>query len=148
MHAVASASSHHTGTGGDKYYAGTAVELAVCDDTTGGHTEYTEWQQLSVIGGTANTGMLMSGGLCLAAPMGMQPSSKRMMSEVVPPPILGPRLNNRQAATRRHFGAARALGTLTEVRVTVTATNGLPNAHILEVRLYGEEGVTPFPVKP
>ena len=35
-----------------------------------------------------------------------------------------------------------------KVRVTVTATNGLANAHVVEVRLYGADGVAPFPAMP
>ena len=33
------------------------------------------------------------------------------------------------------------------VRVTVTATNGIQDARILEVRIYDEDGLRPFPVK-
>ena len=35
--------------------------------------------------------------------------------------------------------------TVTEIRVTVTATNGIPNAHVNEIRLYDAAGVAPFP---
>ena len=138
---MASSSSHHTGTGGDKYYSGTAVELAICT-----HTPYLEWQQLVVVGGTANTGMLMSGGLCLEAAASAKPS-ETTLAAAAPPPILGRRVNPRQA-TRQDLEATRALGLLAEVRVTVTATNGLANAHINEIRLYGEDGVAPFPIQP
>ena len=37
---------------------------------------------------------------------------------------------------------------LSEVRITVTATNGIAAAHVNEVRLYAEDGVAPFPAMP
>ena len=43
---------------------------------------------------------------------------------------------------------APAPPTVSAVRVTVTATNGDPNARINEIRLYDEAGVTPFPTHP
>ena len=34
---------------------------------------------------------------------------------------------------------------VTSIRVTVTATNGVPDARINEIRLYDAEGIAPFP---
>ena len=44
--------------------------------------------------------------------------------------------------------ANSSLEALAEVRVTVAATNGLDKAVINEIRLYGADGVAPFPVQP
>eukprot|EP01047_Picozoa_sp_COSAG01_P071996 COSAG01_NODE_11335_length_1955_cov_1.342672_2_plen_63_part_00 len=59
-----------------------------------------------------------------------------------------PRVNSREAAAAHDAQRARALGALSNVRVTVTATNGLSSAHINEIRLYGSDGVPPFPTQP
>jgi hypothetical protein len=37
---------------------------------------------------------------------------------------------------------------MSNIRVTVTTTNGHPNAHINEVRLYDADGAAPFPQQP
>ena len=52
-------------------------------------------------------------------------------------------------AERAAAGAsASPVEDLEAVRVTVTATNGIKNAHVNEIRLYEAEGEAPFPVKP
>ena len=63
-----------------------------------------------------------------------------------------PALPTRRRVNRREEAfavrePAMALGPLSEVRVTVTATNGIAQAHINEIRLYDEDGITPFPAK-
>jgi hypothetical protein len=139
---------HNTGTGGEKYYSGTAVELAECAAAQG--SNHFEWQQLSVVGGAANAGMLMSGGLCLdtaarPAPESALAAAAGDTSNTLP---MQPRVNPREEAAARDWKAAALLGLLSGVRVTVTTTNGVPNAHITEIRLYGEDGVSPFPIRP
>jgi hypothetical protein len=62
--------------------------------------------------------------------------------------LMKPRVNSREAAAAHDAKRARALGALSNVRVTVTATNGLSSAHINEIRLYGSDGVSPFPTQP
>ena len=150
VHAVPCVACHSTGAGGQKYYSGTAVQLSDC--ATAGHTLHLEWQQLSVLGGSPNAGMLMSGGLCLEA---VPTTSTTTTSDgdalaadavVVPPPPMRLRVNRRQEASAVREPAV-ALGPLSEVRVTVTATNGIGQARINEIRLYGEDGVAPFPAK-
>mmetsp|Transcript_49095 Transcript_49095/g.123058 ORF Transcript_49095/g.123058 Transcript_49095/m.123058 type:complete len:793 (-) Transcript_49095:185-2563(-) len=34
------------------------------------------------------------------------------------------------------------------LRLVVSATNGIPHAHVFEIRVYGKDGLTPFPAKP
>jgi hypothetical protein len=34
---------------------------------------------------------------------------------------------------------------VSELQLTVTATNGIPNAHVMEMRVYDKIGLTPFP---
>jgi hypothetical protein len=111
-----------------------------------------EWLQLAVRGASAepkNAAMLMSGGLCLSAPKaptmraageeGTGRSGGGAAGVANPPPRVG------ASAAVAVAAAGIKLG---EVRVTVTATNGHASAIVNEVRLYGEGGVAPFPVKP
>lgn len=156
VHAVPCVACHSTGAGGQKYYSGTAVQLSDC--ATAGHTEHMEWQQLAVVGASSSAGMLMSGGLCLeAVPTKTTPSLPVSSSDgdalaadaaagVVPALPTRRRVNRREEAFAVRE-PAMALGPLSEVRVTVTATNGIAQAHINEIRLYDEDGITPFPAK-
>ena len=113
-----------------------------------------EWLQLAVRGASTepkNAAMLMSGGLCLSVPCaagGEEEGSGRSgggsaaaaAAVVANPP---PRVGAPPAAAVAAAGIK-----LGEVRVSVTATNGHASAIVNEVRLYGVEGVAPFPVKP
>eukprot|EP00055_Hartaetosiga_balthica_P016522 m.105045 g.105045 ORF g.105045 m.105045 type:complete len:884 (+) comp9122_c0_seq3:1257-3908(+) len=76
------------------------------------------WWQYLQFEDDAVHGLLSTGNLCLDA---QQPSSSQFLKLDLIPPL---------------FSA---------VRVTVTATNGIDNAHINEIRVYGEDGKQPFP---
>lgn len=144
VHAVACVACHPTATGGQTYYAGTSVEMTQC------HAKVThlEWLQLEVLGASTkpkNAAMLMSGGLCLSVPsvpVGARGNGRGAAADSVaanpPPRVEAPPADALVAAGIK----------LGEVRVTVTATNGHASAIVNEVRLYGEKGVAPFPVKP
>ena len=129
VHAVACAACHS-----EEYFPGTAVELADCAaDVT-----HIRWLQLAVSGGDSKRAMLMSGGLCLGVPaVAPGPVSTAGMNPVVRPSI------DRSGAPA---GTPPAL--LSEIRVTVSATNGFDFAVINEVRLYDEGGTSPFPARP
>ena len=142
VHAVPCVACHSTGTGGQKYFSGTAVQLSDC--STAGHTLHMQWQQLSVLGGPQNAGMLMSGGLCLEAVPATSDGGILGGGAILPPPPMRRRVNRREEAFAVRE-AAVALGPLSEVRVTVTATNGIGQARINEIRLYGKDGLAPFP---
>jgi hypothetical protein len=149
VHAVPCASCHATSSGqnGQKYYAGTAVELTDCAAT--GSTQHLEWQQLFVGSSNATAGMLMSGGLCLeAATHNSTDNTLVAATDVLLPPMLTkPRVNTRAAAATSDPQPS-ALGPMSHVRVVVTRTNGIAAAHINEIRLYGSDGVAPFPTQP
>jgi hypothetical protein len=135
------------------YIPPTAVELADCTS----QEEHMTWLQLSVQGGPGSAGMLMSGGLCLglagatgdsalaavglaAPPSGLvaksTPTPASRLVRPAPPAVGGP------------SRVSQDLDALTDVRVTVTATNGLASAIINEVRLYAADGIHSFPTKP
>jgi len=127
VHAVACAACHS-----EEYFPGTAVELTDCTaDVT-----HIRWLQLKVSGGDSTRAMLMSGGLCLGVPTAAPgPASTDGTGPVVRP------ISDRA-------GAVSPPAVLSEIRVTVSATNGFDFAVINEVRLYDERGTSPFPVRP
>jgi hypothetical protein len=143
VHAVACAACHPTAAGGQTYYAGTSVEMKDCD----AKVTHLEWLQLAVRGASAepkNAAMLMSGGLCLSvdqtatsmrAAAREQEAAVRSVAANPPPRVQAP------AASALEQAGVK----LGEVRVTVTATNGHASAIVNEVRLYGRDGVAPFP---
>ena len=143
VHAVPCPSCHNTASGedGPKYFSGTAAELADC--STAASTEHLQWQQLFVSSGSASAGMLMSGGLCLEAPTKTNLTDSAIAAL---PMLTKPRENPREVAFAKD--PTRALGPISAVRVTVTATNGIAQAHINEIRLYGSDGELPFPKQP
>ena len=88
----------------------------------------------------------MSGGLCLEAVPTASDGGVLGGGAVLPPlPPMRRRVNRREEAFAVREPAV-ALGPLSEVRVTVTATNGIGQARINEIRLYGKDGLAPFPV--
>jgi hypothetical protein len=97
-----------------------ALELWSCADVTDdGVWSYLRFDDAN------NEGMLSALGLCLDQQQ--------------------PDLNARYADVRHRRDAPLMTS---DVRINVTATNGIDNAHIMEVRLYDEEGMRPFPSKP
>eukprot|EP00043_Microstomoeca_roanoka_P019321 m.216036 g.216036 ORF g.216036 m.216036 type:complete len:923 (+) comp16981_c1_seq4:56-2824(+) len=100
------------------YTAGMSLELWDCASTS----EDGLWSYL-VFDDDENAGMLTAKGLCLDAqrPVVNEAHSQRLMDA----PIL-----------------------FSEIRVNVTATNGVDHARILEIRLYDADGKTPFPDGP
>ena len=98
------------------------------------------WSSLSVNDGRAadRSVMLMTGGLCLQGP----PDQKEVGHE--PAPAQRVQAKNAQDVAAE----AAAVPAVTAVRVTVTATNGIADARINEIRLYDAEGVAPFPRVP
>jgi hypothetical protein len=166
VHSVECAACHTTGTGGQVYIPPTQVELAACND----EVTHIRWLQLAVVGGgggservegTPSPVMLMSDGLCLGAPSTVTGGSGDSGSDVnsalrgahnyrrATRPI-SPRLSEGVGGEQRQHQSHpdAPLPPLVEVEVTVTATHGIANAIINEVRLYGAEGVHPFPAKP
>lgn len=110
--------------GSGQMLSGTSVELWDCE---GMHSEGF-FQQLQ-FREAGNGSLLSAGGLCLDA---QPPTPSTMTAE---------RLGT-------HPKADVAAPVFGAIRINVTATNGVPDAHILEVRLYDEAGKQPFPVKP
>ena len=53
--------------------------------------------------------------------------------------------NNYQRKVRHYFD--KPFEKVEEIVVNVTATNGIANAHIFEIRVYDVDGVEPFPQK-
>lgn len=148
VHAVSCAACHNTGTGDDTYIPPTAVELVSCADEDVSHIK---WQQLFVGGGSSNAGMLMTDGLCLDA---TSPSADASSATTA----VNAAASTTMSATTRQRVQLKTLpaaddstegsGMVSEVRITVTATNGIDAAHINEIRLYGKDGLAPFPSKP
>jgi hypothetical protein len=133
VHPVACTACH----GDDVYKPPTSVELAVC--VQGSHMN---WTSLQVNDGQMSDGtssvLLMTGGLCMQAP-----ADQKAVYEAAHKPALPQRV---QAKSAEDLAAEIApVPAVTRIRVTVTATNGIADAHINEVRLYGADGVEPFP---
>jgi hypothetical protein len=103
---------------------GTSVELWSCQGDAGAEA----FQQLQLTD-AVNASMLSASGLCLDAQ----------------PPVVGA---GRRAQEAGPLKALSADATYASIRVNVTATNGIADAHILEVRLYDEAGKAPFPTRP
>ena len=135
-HAVPCAACHTTTSGTRKWIAPTSVELAPCVKNADDHIL---WSQLFTSAGAGKSGIVMSGGLCLAAARGNGTLAQRKK------PAARTRLL-RSTTTQRAAGAAPPV--VKAVRVTVTGTNGCKDARINEVRLYDAEGEAPFPEKP
>ena len=129
-HPVACSACHGTGI----YTPPTSVELWEC--AAGADMS---WSSLEVQDGrTGNPGvLLMTGGLCLQGPATQQPAFK---AAPTPPP------QRVQLKSAQDLAAEAAPApAVTKVRVTVTATNGVAEARINEIRLYDTAGVAPFP---
>lgn len=82
--------------------------------------------------------MLMAGGLCLQAP-----ADQHAVYETTPAPAPPQRVQAKSAGDLA--AEAAPVPALSKVRVVVTATNGIVDARINEIRLYDAEGVLPFP---
>ena len=149
VHAVACAACHPTGTGGQTYYPGTSVELVSCE----GAATHMQWLRLEVLGGgTKGAVMLMSDGLCLSLPAagngdaGSPGGTGHTAALSQPPPP--PQQQLVRPSNADHAPGGHPPAPLAEVRVTVTATNGVGTAIINEVRLYDDDGRAPFPRRP
>ena len=148
VHAVACSTCHPTGTGAQTYFPGTSVELADCS----AKVTHIQWLQLEVVGGTKKgAAMLMSDGLCLGLPT--EAGSDAAVTGRTAVPAVGashPQPQLTRPSNADAVDAGRRLDRsppmpLTEVRVTVTATNGVDKAMITEVRLYDNDGLASFP---
>jgi len=131
VHPVVCTACHGT----EVYTPPTSVELIACTNASHMH-----WSSLSVNDGRAadRSVMLMTGGLCLQGP----PDQNEVGHE--PAPAQRVQAKNAQDVAAE----AAAVPAATAVRVTVTATNGIADARINEIRLYDAEGVAPFPRVP
>ena len=91
--------------------------------------------------------MLMSQGLCLGLPA---PTTESSAGTQVQPLSLSPAWTVVRPSNdydSRHLDRDSA-APLFEVRVTVSATNGIAFAVVNEVRLYDQQGERPFPTHP
>ena len=134
-HPVACSACHGTGI----YTPPTSVELWEC--AAGADMN---WSSLAVQDGgrPSNPGvLLMTGGLCLQAPATQHPVFE---AAPTPPPPQRVQLKSAQDLAAE----AAPAPAVTKVRVTVTATNGVAEARINEVRLYDAAGLAPFPKLP
>ena len=126
--------------GTEVYTPPTSVELISCSNASHMH-----WSSLQVNDGRSQKGdagvMLMTGGLCLQAPASQNVTYADADD-------LAPAQQRVQAKTLLELAAEAAPAPkVGKVRVTVTATNGIADARINEIRLYDAEGVRPFPAK-
>ena len=128
-HPVSCAACHGT----EEYTPPTSVELWLC--TPGSHMK---WSALQVLDGQddGRNMLLMTGGLCLQAP-----ADQRAVFDSP-----APRQRVQPKDERDEEEAAPVV--VSDVRVTVTATNGIADARINEVRLYDANGLAPFPKQP
>ncbi len=133
-HPVACTACH----GAEAYKPPTSVELQAC--SPGSHMR---WSSLRVNDGQQHSSddvMLMVGGLCLEGPTPRPPVEPHFT-----PPMLQQRVRPKTA--EEYAAEAAPAPVVTKVRVTVTATNGIADAHINEIRLYDAEGMSSFPRK-
>ena len=122
VHAVPCAACHTTTTGGQKYIPPTAVELADCESSD--EVRHIEWLRLLVDGDGSSAGMLMSGGLCLAAPSVLETNALTAAATPVGSAGVGRRAQQRvQPKLAARDGLFTAAEELSEVRVTVTSTH-------------------------
>jgi hypothetical protein len=93
-------------------------------------------------GASADAGvLLMTGGLCLQGP-----ADQRVGYESVPAPAPPQRV---QAPNGDDLVAELTpVPSVLKLRVLVTATNGVPQARINEIRVYDADGLAPFPKQP
>ena len=88
-------------------------------------------------GASADAGvLLMTGGLCLQGP-----ANQGSRFEAVP----GPAPLQRVQAPRPEPVEVVELPRMHKLRVVVTASNGVSQARINEIRVYDAEGLAPFP---
>ena len=138
VHAVACAACHS-----EEYFPKTSVELTDCAaDVT-----HIRWRQLEISGDNSKgSAMLMSGGLCLGLPAPAAESVTVAGRAGAEPVWSG--MAVRPSNDDRRAAPPGVLKPLSEIRVTVSATNGIDVAVINEVRLYDQLGAQPFPVQP
>lgn len=138
---VACAACHGT----EKYLPPASVELWSCDEGTSS-PDVSAWSSLSVNDGGGGHGvgkkekegavLLMVGGLCLEAPVNQR-------ATYAAPPAPPQRVQAKSAADVAAEAAPAPI--VSAVRLTVSATNGVPDARVNEIRLYDADGVAPFP---
>ena len=124
------------------------MELTKC--AAADHVTHIRWHQLEFNrGGDSNTpkaAMLMSDGLCLGLP---PPKTSTPESAAAVAAAAGGGAVQRPANDRVSLPSRTPPPPpLSAVRVTVSATNGIPFAVINEVRLFDRLGEQPFPAKP
>ena len=132
-HPVACTACH----GGQKFLPPASVELYTCQ--TG---DDMDWSSLHVNdGGSKGGAMLMVGGLCLQAPADQEP-----VYEAAHVPAPAQRVQGKSVEDLA-MEVAAPVPAVSKIRVTVTATNGIADARINEVRLYDAAGMISFPSK-
>eukprot|EP00035_Acanthoeca_spectabilis_P010173 m.180228 g.180228 ORF g.180228 m.180228 type:complete len:982 (+) comp14944_c2_seq1:161-3106(+) len=138
-HPVACSACHGT----DEYTPPTSVELWDC----GSPASHMLWSGLQVDDAESSTPgvLLMTGGLCLEGPAASEPAQESTLGS----PSVYPRRRQRvQPKTPDDLEAEAApVPPMSKLRVTVTATNGVADARINEIRLYDADGVSPFPAR-
>lgn len=82
--------------------------------------------------------LLMTGGLCLQGPDDQRPRFQSAPAPAPPQRVQAPRDEGLGVAT---IPAPR----VQKLRVVVTATNGVSQARINEIRMYDTDGLAPFP---
>jgi hypothetical protein len=136
----------------DKYYPPAAVELWQCDEKA----THIRWTQLTVensINGSDShataaaaaaaatpKGLLMTNGLCLEV------SKATAATAAAPAPAPAGPMTQRVQMKHPHVPVLDA-ASVSAVRITVTGTNGIPEARINEVRLYDNEGIPPYSMR-
>eukprot|EP00039_Didymoeca_costata_P020965 m.342960 g.342960 ORF g.342960 m.342960 type:complete len:959 (-) comp22149_c0_seq1:157-3033(-) len=139
VHPVACAACHGT----NEYTPPTSVELYMC--SSGSYMQ--DWSALSVNDGRKTNSttdvMLMVGGLCLQAPQA--PTIEEHVHNKPAPPR---QQRVQPKSTKDIIMENTPAPPVQQIRVTVTATNGIEDARINEIRLYDAQGIAPFPTKP
>eukprot|EP00041_Stephanoeca_diplocostata_P027697 m.768460 g.768460 ORF g.768460 m.768460 type:complete len:598 (-) comp23227_c0_seq83:160-1953(-) len=135
-HITACAACHST-----TFYPGSSIEMWPCN----ANSLDVHWSFLvdSGVDRPGHSGLLMAGGLCLST-AGSGPTLRQ--SAATPRPVV-PMAPPTLSATAPRV-AAPPVAPVTSIRVTVSATNGVPDAHINEIRLYDVDGKSPFPTQP
>ena len=140
VHAVGCAACHTTTTGGSAYVPPTSVELYTCEASA----THILWSKLILDASGPSSkgaaGLLMADGLCLAV--------SRNSTKLAKVPAAAAMAPTQRVQMKPPVSSVAPAKSVSAVRVVVTATNGIEEARINEVRLYDAAGAAPFPAKP